>query len=127
MDFVEKLDSAVNQKGIDEILENAPKKEAYWEVINGSEWSSTEAITMHNKALLIQELITNELIHKRMHQANSFRKGLAVLECLPILKQYKHQAKSLFCYQAQAMTADQLKSYILTNGDLTHAQKQAYT
>ena len=80
LDFVEKLDSAVNQQTIDEILENDPQKEAFWEVINASEWSSTEVITMHNKSLLIQERMTNELIQKQMNQVDSSRKGLAVLD-----------------------------------------------
>ena len=127
LDFVEKLDSAVNQQTIDEILENDPQKEAFWEVINASEWSSTEVITMHNKALLIQELITNELIQKRMYQVDSFRKGLAVLDFFPILKQHKDQAKSLICHQEQPITADQFKSFLLTKGNQTHAEKQAYT
>ena len=127
LDLVEKLDSSVNQQAIDEILDNDLQKEAFWEVINASEWSSTEAITMHNKALLIQELITNELIQKRMHQVSSFRKGLAVLDFFPILKKHKDEAKSLLCYQAQPITAEQFKSLTLPEGNQTHAEKQAYT
>ncbi|XP_065067608.1 G2/M phase-specific E3 ubiquitin-protein ligase-like [Rhopilema esculentum] len=125
--FVEKLDSSINQQAIEEILDNDPQKEAFWEIINASEWSSTEAITMQNKALLIQELITNELMQKRMYQVISFRKGLAVLNFFPILKKHKDQAKTLLCYQASVITAEQFKSLLLPKGDQTHAEKQAYT
>ena len=125
--FVEKLDSSINQQAIDEILDNDPQKEAFWEIINASEWSSTEAITMQNKALLIQELITNELMQKRMYQVIFFRKGLAVLNFFPILKKHKDQAKALLCYQASVITAEQFKSLLLPKGDQTHAEKQAYT
>ena len=48
LQLIENLDSVDSQEALHNMLEIDPRHDAYWQVINASEWSSTE-LCYHSK------------------------------------------------------------------------------
>lgn len=76
------MDKATTNGHIDSILDTSE----YMEIINCSGWPCTEPITMYNKPLLLQGLITEEVIRKRVRPMNEMREGLRLVGLFPFLQ-----------------------------------------
>ena len=79
---------------------------------------------------LVQELIITELVRRRKDQLNALKKGLQVLEFLPLLQRFKLQGKQLLSYKPPYISSKQLKSFLVSpdneNKSLSHAQSQPF-
>ena len=89
------MDNAKTEADIDSILDN-PERMA---LINGSGWPTTASITTESKCWLLQGLIFDEIIIKRLTQLGALRKGLEHLGVMDLCRQYPAQMKELFVYQ----------------------------
>ena len=107
LQLIENLDSVDSQEALHNMLEIDPRHDAYWQVINASEWSSTELVTIQNKGYLIQELISNVLIRRRKDQLHSFRQGLQSLGFLSLLEKHNKVAKHVLCYKKVELSVEQ--------------------
>lgn len=68
LELIDELDKAQTSENLHHVLEIPPKHDCFWEVINSSEWSNTEVITVGDKRYLIHQLIFNELVRRRKDQ-----------------------------------------------------------
>ena len=100
LELVDKLDNAQTPEELHHVLEVHEKHNSFWEVINSSEWSSIEVITVGNKGCLIDELIFNELVRWRQYQLDSLRRGLEVLGFLSLLKKHRKVAEKVLVYSS---------------------------
>ncbi len=76
--LLEELDEVKTPKELYHVLEIHAKHDSFWEVIDASEWSSTEVITIANNGCLMHELIFNDLVRWRKEQLDSLSKRLEV-------------------------------------------------
>ena len=124
-ELVDKLDNAQTPEELHHVLEVHEKHNSFWEVINSSEWSSIEVITVGNKGCLIHELIFNELVRQGQDQLDSLRRGLEVLGFLSLLKKHRKVAEKVLVYSSLEVTAEQFISYI-TSKPIGHAENHTY-
>jgi len=71
-------------------------------ILNTSKWGHTQAVTIENKAALLQHLILEEVIVRREDNIRAFGNGLEQLGLLTLIKTYPTLMKLLFTYQEQA-------------------------
>ena len=77
-------------------------------ILNNSKWGHTQAITVENKAALLQHLILEEVIVRQEDNLKAFIRGLEQLGLQGLIKAYPTLVKPLFTCQDQApLTADQ--------------------
>ena len=82
-------------------------------ILNNSKWGHTQAITVENKAALLQHLILEEAIVRREDNLKAFINGLEQLGLQGLIKAYPTLMKPLFTCQDQApLTADQFRMLI---------------
>ena len=82
-------------------------------ILNNSKWGHTQAITVENKAALLQHLILEEVIVRREDNLKAFIIGLEQLGLRGLIKAYPTLMKPLFTRQDQApLTADQFRMLI---------------
>ena len=123
--LIEELDKAQMPEALNYVLEVHVKHNSFWEVINASEWSSTEVITIENKGCLVHELIFNELVRRRKDQLDSLSRGLQILGFFSLLKRHRKVADHVLCYNALEINAEQFVSFVKSNPS-SHAERQAY-
>lgn len=75
------MDEASTQEDIDAILD-VPE---YLEVINGSGWPCTQIVAISNINEIVQGLIAEDVIRKRMKSMDDLRKGLSIVGILPLM------------------------------------------
>ena len=105
LELIEKLDKVQTPEALNYVLEVHVKHNSFWEVINASEWSSTEVITIENKGYLVHELIFNELVRRRKDQLDSLSRGLQMLGFLSLLKRHRKVADHVLSYHALEINA----------------------
>ena len=115
----------LTEEALHGVLETHPKSAAFWEVINASEWSSTELITIGNKGCLVHELIHNELVRCRKDQLDSLRKGLESLGFLYMLKMHRKVAVHVLSFRKIELTADIFTAFLKSSPN-SNAERQAY-
>ena len=125
LELIEELDKARTPEALNYVLEVHVKHNSFWEVINASEWSSTEVITIENKGCLVNELIFNELVRRRKDQLDLLSRGLQMLGFLSLLKRHCKVADYVLCYNALEINAEQFISFVKSNPS-SHAERQAY-
>ena len=125
LEVIGKIDKAKNQEELTAVLEEDPQHDAYWQAINDSEWSSTEVITMNNKAFLIQELISNELVRRRKCQLDALQSGLNSLGFLALLRKYRKVAFHVLAYNTNKLNADKFMELVNAHPE-GHAEKQSF-
>ena len=104
-DVIHKMDEASTQEDIDAILD-VPE---YLEVINGSGWPCTQTVAISNKNEIVQGLIAEEVIRKRMKSMDDLRKGLNVTGILALMGSYPAQLKKFFVDGDNTITAEEFK------------------
>eukprot|EP00112_Aurelia_sp_Birch-Aquarium-sp1_P000514 Seg1049.2 transcript_id=Seg1049.2/GoldUCD/mRNA.D3Y31 product="hypothetical protein" protein_id=Seg1049.2/GoldUCD/D3Y31 len=124
IELIEKLDAIKLKVALDMLLEEDPNHESFWQVINSTEWSSTEAVTMENKQFLVQELIFTELVRRRKDQLTALGKGLQCLGFLDLLKKYEKVAHHVLLYKEEKLTAEKFLSFLNCTPE-GHAERQA--
>ena len=124
IELIEKLDVVESKVALDALLEEDPNHESFWQVINSTEWSSTEAVTMENKQFLVQELIFTELVRRRKDQLIALGKGLQCLGFLDLLKRHKKVAQHVLLYKQEKLTAERFLSFLGSTPE-GHAERQA--
>lgn len=122
LELIEELDKVQTPEALNYVLEIHVKHNSFWEVINASEWSSTEVITIEN---IVHELIFNELVRRRKDQLDSLSRGLQMLGFLSVLKMHRKVADHVLCYNALEINAEQFVSFVESNPS-SHAERQAY-
>ena len=76
-----------HEKKIEDLLDdNVPLGPVNQQIINGSSWDITKTITVENRALLLSELLIDELLRKRVSQLNAICDGLQVLGVLEFVR-----------------------------------------
>ena len=70
-------------------------------IINGSRWPITKSIAIESKMNLLNCLISEELISKRIHNIQAFKTGLTCFAVLEFCKQKYQITKELFVYDDQ--------------------------
>ena len=125
LNLIEELDEAKTEEALHGVLETHPKSAAFWEVINASEWSSTELIKIGNKGCLVHELIHNELVRRRKDQLDSLRKGLESLGFLYMLKMHRKVAVHVLSFRKIELTADIFTAFLKSSPN-SNAERQAY-
>ena len=125
LELIEELDKAQMPEALNYVLEVHVKHNSFWEVINASEWSSTEVITIKNKGCLVHELIFNKLVRRRKDQPDSLSRGLQMLGFLSLLKRHCKVADHVLCYNVLEINAEQFISFVKSNPS-SHAERQAY-
>ncbi len=125
LSLIDELDEANTEEALHNVLETHPKSSSFWEVINASEWSSTEVINLQNKGCLVHELIYNELVRRRKDQLDSLSKGLESLGFLRMLKMHHKVAFHVLSYCPLELTADTFTSFLKGNPN-SNAERQAY-
>lgn len=100
------MDLASTQEEIDSLLD-VPE---YLEVINGSGWPCTQAILITNKSEIVQGLIIEEVIRKRVKSMDEIRKGLGIVGILPIMEAHPSQFKKFLVHEEHPLTAAEFKS-----------------
>lgn len=99
------MDEASTQEDVDAILD-VPE---YLEVINGSGWPCTQPISISNKSEIVQGLITEEVVRKRVKSMDDLRKGLKIVGILPLLESYPTQLKKFMVDGDQPITVVEFK------------------
>lgn len=99
------MDEASTQEDIDAILD-VPE---YLEVINGSGWLCIQTVAISNINEIVQGLIAEEVIRKRMKSMDDLRKGLSIVGILPLMGSYPAQLKKFFVDGDNAITAEEFK------------------
>lgn len=93
---------------LDQLLED----EKFMIIINSSRWPVTKPINIESKMDLLNCLVTEELIYKRLHNIEALRKGLSYLGFLDFCHRHMLVAKFLFIYESQPLHADQFTSLL---------------
>ena len=73
-------------------------------ILNSSSWNVVEAVTIENKASLVQRLIDEEVVIKRERNLKAFRKGLETLGLLHLLTSYPSLMKPYFVMECNPLT-----------------------
>ena len=73
-------------------------------IVNASRWPVIKAVDVQTKTDLLQCLIVEELIHKRNHNMQVFRKGLNALGFRELCQQSQQLTKQLFVYNEKPLT-----------------------
>ena len=95
-------------------------------IINGSRWPIPKSITIESKMNLLNCLISEELISKRIHNIQAFQTGLTCLGFLEFCKQNCHITKELFVYDQQRLLASSFIGLIETHSkEITPAEVNA--
>ena len=92
--FITKLDAALSQSEIDEIIDE------YEQTLNCSQWDPTVKVTISNKHHLVTELIFDELVRKITAQIKSIRQGLSTIAILGHLE----IAQEMFVFKNSELT-----------------------
>ena len=82
-------------------------------VISSSKWPSNMVIKPENKHSLLQNLITDEIITKRIQHLVAFGRGLEKYGLQKVCSQFPNQCQELFVYDtSRLLSADKLLSII---------------
>ena len=73
-------------------------------IINSSNWSPVQPITIVTKTDLLQELVYSEVIDKRHHQLKSLRKGMDYLCLASMCRKYPNKLRDVFVYNEDRCT-----------------------
>ena len=103
--YLLQLDEASTEEDVDAILD-VPE---YLEIINGSGWPCTQTISISNKSEIVQGLVTEEVIRKRVKSMDDLRKGLKVVGILPLLELYPDQFKKFMVDGDKPITVEEFK------------------
>ena len=122
LELIEELDKVQTPEALNYVLEVHVKHNSFWEVINASEWSSTEVITIENKGYLVHKLIFNELVRQRNDQLDSLSRGLQMLGFLSLLKRHHKVADHVLSYHVLEINAEQFVSFVKSNQS-SHAER----
>ena len=82
-------------------------------VISASKWPSTRVIKPENKYSLLQNLVMDELVTKRVQHLVAFSSGLEKYGIQTVCSQFLNQCKELFVYEnSRLLSADKLLTMI---------------
>lgn len=108
---------------INDVLENS----SIMAIVNHSRWSVTDAITKSNKLALLQQLIWEEVVHRREHNLKAFRKGLNILGIVNLIQHNPNITRPLFVFDGNAtLTSQQFISMIESSQPVYPDECQAY-
>ena len=124
--LIEELDTAKSDQAIKELLGENSKSGAYWEIVNACHWPISEAIGIHNKSELIQEIIYNEVIRSRKDVIQEIKHGLDVIGFFGFMSKHPHQFKILFCATEEKFGPDEFKALLLESKPSNFAEQQAF-
>lgn len=96
------LDKACTKDEIDALVDLP----ANMSIINHSGWSITEPVTIANKAVLLQQLIWEEVILRREGNIRAFKRGLGHLNLLQLMHTNPDLMKPLFVAKSEEVTAE---------------------
>jgi hypothetical protein len=125
LSLITEVDQANTEEALHNVLQTHPKSASFWEVINASEWASTEIINLENKGCLVHELIYNELVRRRKDQLDSLSKGLESLGFLRMLKMHHKVAFHVLSYCPLELSS-KMSTLFLKGNPNSNAEKQAY-
>ena len=86
-DLIERLDVAKMEEELQILMDKDESKEVFWQLVNSCHWPIREAINLRNKALLMQELIHNELVASCKQEIGELQAGLETLGFLAYAKE----------------------------------------
>ena len=113
--FLLQLNGASTEDEIDQVFDGPGNLS----ILNNSKWGHTKAITVENKAALLQHLILEEVIVRWEDNLKAFILGLELLGLRSVIKIYPTLMKPLFMHQDQAsLTADRFRMLIVLIGSV---------
>lgn len=126
-EFINCLETCENDGDIHQLLEENPKSEAFWQIINSSRWPKEKVISMTSKDFLLQHLVSHELLVSRKNEIQEFSEGLKSLGLLKLLQKSKELCTVLFTAgEFQPLTADGIMEMIIQVETHSFSERQAY-
>ena len=100
-------------------------KEESIAILNNSSWNVVEPITSHNKAVLIQRLIDEDVIVRRERNMKAFRRGLEALGFLKLPIKHTSLMKHFFVVEHKALTPEEFLGLVTCNPSM-NPEKRAH-
>lgn len=94
-------------------------------LINSSNWSPVEIITLENKATLLQDLVYTEIIDKRQNQLQHLRDGLNHFNVVDLCSTDPSKFRFLFVYQEDTLTCERMLNLISFDTQLQLTEDKA--
>lgn len=116
------IDQAPNDEALDVILDDRENMA----IINCSRWPITKTVTMNTKTELVQILLVEELLNKRLDNIRALKRGLMVLGFADMCRTNIDLTSSLFLHISREFLAVDFLNLVCKQPPLTPKQHDAY-
>lgn len=95
-------------------------------IINCSRWPITKPVTVNTKTELVQTLLVEELLNKRLDNIRAMKRGLSVLGFVDMCQTNISLTASLFLYTPKEFRAVDFLNLVSKQPPLSQKQQNAY-
>ena len=122
-------DACENNADVQALLEQNKMSEAFWQLINSSQWPKVQLIDINTRDFLMQHLIYHELLTSRKNELDELKQGLKSVGLLDLVAKNAEMCKVLFCAdKSQQINADVLNEMMppITPSNFAEEQSQKW-
>ena len=116
----------IDQAADDEVLDQLLDDRENMAIINCSRWPVTKPVTMNTKTELVQTLLVEELLNKRLDNIRAMKRGLTVLGFVDMCQTNLSLTSPLFLYTPKEFLAVDFLNLVSKQLPLSRRQQDAY-